>query len=373
MVKTASRLAPVLLAACCVAALAAPSAWAAPSAPTVRPMVARQPAGRPAPAILGPLAGYLLSNGDLADEYDSNGGTIGVAKISTGNYLVTLGDLGAITGGMVQATAVNDNGTCAVDSWGPSGSDLEVGVLCYSLTGHPANSLFDLIVTQPVMPPPGTFDYSWVYRDTSSGPLTGPYQYNSAHKSNSVRHLGTGRYQVTLGGPASTGTTGTVKVSAYGAGGGDCAGSGWHGTKAGVTVDVTCYKASGAPVNRQFDVTYTARSNLMGLAGFPTANALISASGKVQTQFNSEHKAKVTAGHSKRGIYQVQFNGTTVQFSGGDVQVTPVTSSKFHCVVVKWVAGVHVKTVATVRCFDGHGHPVNSAFAIQFVQGFVIV
>ena len=190
--------------------------------------------------------------------------------------------------------------------------------------------------------------------------------------------LGTGRYQVTFGGAASSGTRGTVKVSAYGLVGGDCAASGWHGTAKGVLIDVNCYKASGAPVNRQFDVTYATRTNLMGLAGypmapFPTSNALVSASGRVQTQFNSEPKARVTVSHSKRGSYLVQLNGTNVQFTGGDVQVSPVTGSKAHCVVVKWVGGLHIKTVVTVQCFDGHGHPVNSAFTTQYVQGFVVV
>src|SRR5262249_4958686 len=155
--------------------------------------------------------------------FDSRAGAIGVSNPSTGSYIVTFGNLSRINGGMVQVTPFDDKGTCAVQIWGPGSGNLTVFVDCYSLAGVPQEAKFDLIVTQPVSPPPGTFDYAHVYLINTSGPLAGPYVFNSAHKRTTVRHLGTGRYQVTFGGPASTGTHGTVKVSASGAGGGDCA------------------------------------------------------------------------------------------------------------------------------------------------------
>jgi hypothetical protein len=369
------RVATAVLAVCCFAALAVPLASASTIA---RPAHAVQRSEVRAPAIVGPLAGYLWSELIPSYDYDSTAGTISVADNSTGNYMVTLDGLGTITGGMVQVTPYDASDTCAVEGWGPSGSALDVGVLCYTLKGKPVNALFDLIVTQPTAKPPGTFDYSWVYRDASSGKLTGSYQYNSAHKANSVRHVGVGRYQVSFGGPGASGTKGTVKVSAYGPGAGDCATSGWHGNAKGIVVDVSCFAPSGSPVNRDFDVTYASRTNLMGLEGlaglgFPTANALISASGKVETQFNSQHKAHVTTVHAKRGLYQVELNGTTEADGGGDVQVSPVTSSRVHCTVVDWVGGPHVKTVVTVSCFNVHRHATNSAFTIQFVEAYLVV
>jgi hypothetical protein len=370
MLKLAVRIAPVLVAAFCAAALA-PSASAGSAVSATRLTVAPRAVARVVPAIVGPLAGYVLSGSSPFYDFDTNGGAITVATLSTGDYQVTLGGLGGITGGMVQVTPFNAKGTCAAGGWFPSGSALVVNVFCYSLTGHPANTGFALIVTQPVTAPPGTFDYSWVYRAASSGKLTGQYQYNSAHKGNSLRHLGTGRYQVTFSGAAPAGTKGTVKVSAYGSAAGDCAASGWHGSSKGLVVDVNCYAASGKPVNRDFDVTYAARTNLMGLGIYPTANALVSAAGRVLTQFDSQHKAHVTVTHAKRGLYLMQLNGIPENFSGGDVQVSPVTGNKDHCVAVKWKGYAH-KTVATVDCFDGHGLAVNSAFAIQFVEAYVI-
>jgi hypothetical protein len=357
------RTMPFLLAVFCIAALA-PSA----SAGTDVRHAAASP-GRP--AIVGDLAAYLWSEAEPLYDFDGQLGAITVTRSSAGQYEVDLPNLSAVTGGMVQVTPYDSKDTCAVGGWGPSESDLLVYVSCYSLRGHPADSLFDLIVTQPVTAPPGAFDYSWVYQDARSATLTGQYQYNSANKSNLVRHLGKGRYEVTFSGPASKGTRGTVKVSAYGSGAGDCAASGWHGTSKGVVVDVNCYTSSGKPVNREFDVTYANRTNLMGLADFPTANALVTAAGKVQTQYDSAHTAHVTVVHHRRGLYRVQLVGTTEAAGGGDIQVSPVTGSKDHCTVVDWQGGTNVKTVATVQCFDRHGHSVNSAFTLQFVVAFL--
>ncbi len=362
--KVVRRIVPFLLAVFCVAALA-PSASAGPNV--------RHATGPRSPAIVGNLAGYLWSETEPFYDFDGQLGAITVTNTSTGEYTVDLPNLGSLTGGMVQVTPYDSKDTCAVGSWGPSGSDLAVYVYCFSLRGHPADTLFDLIVTQPTTAPPGTFDYSWVYRDARSGALTGGYEYNSAGKQNSVRHLGKGRYEVTFGGHASTGTRGTVKVSAYGSLAGDCATSGWHGTSKGVAVDVNCYTSSGKAVNREFDVTYARATNLMGLAAdFPTANALVTAAGKVQTQYDSSTTAYVTVVHHQRGLYRVQLNGTTESDGGGDIQVSPVTGSKDHCTVEEWGGGTSVKTVATVQCFDSRGHAVNSAFTLQFVVAFLV-
>jgi hypothetical protein len=372
MVKIVARFASALLFVSCVAMIAAPPATAAPSLRS--PAVSARASERAVPAFAGDLAGYTWSANEPLYNFNGQVGTINVSRISNGVYDVTFGNLGALAAGMVQVTPYNDKGTCSVTSWGPSGSsptDFTAGVDCYSLAGHPQDTFFDLIMTEPETAPPGTYDYAWVWKQASSGTLVGPYQYNSAGMSNKVKHLGTGRYQVTFGGPASSGTHGTVKVSPYGAGPGDCAASGWHGTSAGQVVDVNCYLPSGRPVNRRFDVTYAGRTNLMGLAGFPTVNALIGATGRVMTQFDSLAGAHVTVSHTGLGAYNVQLNGTTEQFGGGDVQISPITVSRNHCVVADWSGGNSVKTVVAVRCFNSHGSPVNSAFTVQFVEAFL--
>ncbi len=360
MVKIVARIAPALFLVSCVAMIAAPSASAAPGSRA-------QASAHVVPGLESSKAGYTWSEDSSEYNFNSGGAAIDVSG-SDGQYTVTFDNLGALSGGIVQVTPYDVTGTCAVGGWGPSGGDFTASVYCYSLTGSPQNSLFDLIVTQPAVSPPGTFDYSLVYKDASSGTLTGHYQYNSAGKANKVQHLGTGRYQVTFGGKASSGTRGTVKVSAYGADAGDCAAAGWHGTSAGQVVDVDCYTTSGHPINREFMVTYAGRTDLMGLGGLPAANALIGSTGRVMTQFDSQAGASVTVRHTGSGMYVVRLNHTTEALNGGDVQVSPITGSADHCVVDEWDGGSDVKTVVAVHCFNNSGHSANSAFTLQFVE-----
>jgi hypothetical protein len=356
MIRIGARIAPFAVAALVVAGIAPATASAHSASAPARP------------SVVGDLAGYLWS--PLDADYDFNGavGAITSTTVSTGDWNVTLDDLSAMTGGMVHVTPYDAKGTCAVGSWKPTGPNLTVNVRCYSLSGHPANMLFDLIVTQPTTPPAGVFDYAFVYRDKNTGSLTGRYQYSTAHKVSLVKHLGTGRYQLIFPGSAPAGTKGVVKVSAYGAAAGDCQTSGWTGGPSRLVVDVDCYTAAGKPANREFNVTYVSRTNLMG-PGFATVNAYISAAGHVQAQVDSIPKAHVAVVHTKTGLYTVNLDGTPE--SGGDVQISPVTSHDDQCVVDIWEQETS-STAVTVSCFDNKGHPVNSGFTLEFVVAFLV-
>ena len=105
---------------------------------------------------------------------------------------------------------------------------------------------------------------SFVHKSNASGTLT-QSQYNSSHLHNSVRYLGTGRYQVTLGGPASKGTQGIVEAPAYGSAAGGCELVGWTGTTTGELVN-GCFGAGSTRANSQFLVTYATANNLMAPA-----------------------------------------------------------------------------------------------------------
>ena len=56
------------------------------------------------------------------------------------------------------------------------------------------------------------------------------HQYNSSGQPNTVKHLGPGEFQVTLGGPRTTGRQGIVKVSALQPSDGSCQLAGWQGS-----------------------------------------------------------------------------------------------------------------------------------------------
>jgi hypothetical protein len=305
--------------------------------------------------------------------YNSSGGAIGVTHSSAGLYTVTFFGQSGFVGGDVQVSTLSPVGTCSVDSWGVSAGDLNIGVDCYNLSGALNDEDFSVLATQPLAAPhapAGVLDYDWVY--TSHGVLTGIYQFNSSHRRNSVRHLGTGRYLVSMPGPGTVGATkGTVKVTAYGAGPGGCQVVSWRTVSTGELVGVACFGLGGVPGDRDFTIAYARGNNLMGQNGKETANALAVGTRTLYqptVQFDSRPGARVSVLHLDRGIYEVIYVGTnpTGHFNGGlgDAQLTAVGTTYRHCGIA--LAPSHTP-IAIVTCLDGHGNRVNTAFTAQVV------
>jgi hypothetical protein len=323
---------------------------------------------------LGPSAkaGFVLwENPGVSHQttYNSAGGMVTVTPGTTGLYTVVFHQLG-FAGGDVQVSALG--GTCSVDHWTPSGIDLDVFVDCYDAAGALANQSFYLTVTQPNRAPRGVFDYDWNYRPTGHGTLLGVYQYNSSHRHNSVSHLGTGQYLVTMPGPRVVGANhGTVKVSAYGPGGGNCQVAGWRGTRTSQQIQVDCFTAAGARQNREFTVEYVRGNNLLGQNGKIDANAFASGTAALYQpaiQFDSQPRARVTVVHLDRGLYEVFFVGSnpTHHFSGGlgNLQITAAGHNLVECSA----GAVPTHTpFALVGCVNHLGQPVNAAFITQWV------
>ena len=70
--------------------------------------------------------------------------------------------LGRIGEAIVGVTAYDTTNTCEVNSWSPSGGDLDAFVGCDNFDGDPTATLFDLVVTRPTSPPHGVSDCSFV-------------------------------------------------------------------------------------------------------------------------------------------------------------------------------------------------------------------
>lgn len=323
------------------------------------------------PASPAALAGYVYwgSPGVVRSSYSESHEAIAVDNYATGAYTVTFDGLGGITGGDVQVTPGANASTCSA-LWTTAGANLQVNVWCFALGGGDAeNAPFSLLVTEPRAASRGTYDYAYVYRDASSGTLTGAYQYNSAHKKNSVRHLGTGRYQVTLGGPRSSDTKGTVKVTPWGNGPGGCNVTRWHGSSAGELVDVDCFSAAFALRNRSFTLVYAASSNLMNLSGATDANAYASSRAVVyqpKVQYDSRRGARVTVVEYNPGEYGIVFAGGS-QAAGanpGDIQVTTIGTGR-QCTFSDW--DQEFTPFAYVYCYTGAGNLARAAFTIQWV------
>jgi hypothetical protein len=329
--------------------------------------------GAASPARAGlefPLSGYLWS-GDTSGYYSYNGSGAAVAldQVGTGSYEVEFTDLtGLQNGSDTQITPFDSAALCQSQGEGFYAPNVYfVEVNCGTATGKPANTSFDVTVTRPVFPPQGTLAYALEYRDHYSGVLSGSYDFSSAGRTSTVRHAGRGRYVLTLGGGPKSGRHGTVKVTVGAAAlGANCVTTGWHGSKKGQVIGVDCFSAVGTPQDTPFAVAYASGTNLLGLNGARNANALVSADGRVVTQYSSQPRARITATRTSQGSYRVHLIRTDETSSnGGDVQVSPVGTADVHCAVVEWGPGTW--PYAYVSCFNRKHIPTSTAFALQFV------
>jgi hypothetical protein len=333
------------------------------------------------PATTSAIAGYAWSQSpehtgatESYFTYNVTGRPVDVDWASTGEYEVTFHGLGGINGGDVGVSVYGTAATCAIGSWSSDGESLFVTVSCFSYAGAPANADFDVMATLPRARsvPAGAYDYSLMYRPDSSGTLTGPTQYNSAHQVNSVRYSPAGKYeyQVTLGGRRPAGTTGVVKVTADGTAGGDCYAIGWHGSRAGEVVNVNCVSPASARQQRAFLLVYTAGNNLMAVNGLTGANAYANRPAGVYQpgdQYDSHRGAHVTVVRYGTGRYEVLFPGSEGRSGGGDVQVAAVGGTSRHCYVQSWRQ--QFTPAVQVTCVTNGDQLANSAFAVEWVVG----
>jgi hypothetical protein len=346
------------------------------TAPAIAMAASVSPAAGPAtakPAALSAKAGYIWSNGGSASAYYSynsvEAGSYSVSPVSTGEYSVTFGGLGGIaTHTILQVTPFSSSASCVVNSWTAVSTSLTATIFCYDPgTGSAVDADFEVLVTHPIAKPRGTFDYAYVYEPT--GTLTSTYEYNSAGKKISVRHPSKGNYQITFGGPKSSGTSGTVKVTPYGSSAGVCDPVSWHGSVHGEIVDIRCSGTGNNPENRDFLVTYAAADNLMALNSGTDANLLAAGSHTIYrpaVQYDSHHGARATVAHLYTGGYEVLAAGSAGNtFYGGDVQVSAVSKAGVNCVSSGW--DEQFTPELFVSCYNSHGNLVNSPFTLQWV------
>ncbi|HTZ92457.1 MAG TPA: hypothetical protein VMB74_08690 [Streptosporangiaceae bacterium] len=337
------------------------------------------PAGRQVPAVgaRNAAAGYYWSGGGSGTyyTYNTSGGTVSVLANtpSTGIYQVSFNGLQGINDtGDVQVSSYDTTDTCPVLGWGELSGTEDVDVACYKPNGTLDTSPqeFDVAITNPHGKPAGVFDYAWVFADTHSANLTGLGQYNSSHKTDRVKHLGTGRYQVTFPGPKSSGVHGTAEVTPFGSGGGNCVLTGWTGTKTGEVVNVDCYSPAGSRENREFDVLYASSNNVLGLNRDVDANALFSGRSGITApteHYYSTRGAEAVAEQSYTGFYEVVLPGSggEYRFLGGDVQVSAVGTHDDHCQVEDW--DQDVIPAIDVECTNGAGDPASTHFVLQWM------
>jgi hypothetical protein len=343
-----------------------------------------------APEAISGSAGFLhwAPGTDPATTFNSTGGPVSVTTIVPGENIVTFAGVEQ-QGGNVQVSTPITDATCtagyttvrqvAGTTARPGASPPQsFAVNCYDQNGTQTDEPFDLLVTHAPARPAGVLDYATVVPgvtgNLSKNLKLRPFEFNSAGKANSVAHLGTGRYLMTMPGSGAKGNSkGTVKVSPLGSGPGTCQTGAWTATKTAQKITVLCFGQSGAPQNREFSVSYARGNNLMGRAGLTDANASIPAAGanpvvRPATQFDSNRGASITSVHVGPGQYVVIFAGSTPtgrnDGGNGNIQVTTLGGAARHCGYT--VMPTHAPEL-DVNCAGPSGILKNAAFTVQWV------
>jgi hypothetical protein len=284
-----------------------------------------------------------------------------VTRVGPGQYEVRFTGLAA-GGGTAQATPVGANVLCNVAPWAPAGADLVVPVLCSNLAGAPADSAFTLSVTKPARASSGRFAY--VLDDRPGNATYTPrlaVQFNSSGKRNRIQRVSPGVYRVTL--PGLAGTTGTVKVVAFGASFAVCQALTVASHARDRVVDVACSVPGHLVSDAAFLLSFADRTSILGVAHAPAADLMVDGTGAATGSYNSTGLAN-TVTRDSTGVYTVHLPG--VGRSAGLLHVAGVGGAA-NCVLSSFDVSFGAVN-AHVVCAEVDGQPQDAAFALQFTR-----
>lgn len=314
----------------------------------------------------------------------------GLDKAVGGNFIVNaFGNLGD------QTTTEADNRYCSVRNWSNSSvtGDVTLQVLCFLPSGAQTDAPF-VAMYQRRSAPIDSFvgAYMWNNLLNITGPVNSVYSWNSSGGTNSITHVSTGVYKVTLPGVgqflSGQGRKGTVQVSRYIGGGngpGTCKVEKWLPSNGDEVVTVRCFGADAAasPQDSSFTLSYGnltigPPSGGFAWAGNPTATfytpdsdfALVQFRGTLQT---STCLAELEVQRRGTGHYVVIFPGFA-QFRFVPL-VTAYGADSSYCKINNWKGAYdHTNTffrnAAKYQCFTAAGAPVDTQFVAAYAGDY---
>jgi hypothetical protein len=217
-----------------------------------------------------PLA-YALVEGASAVSfytYNSGGGATTVTHLDTGNYTVKFAGLDAAHGNVQLSSIVgqtfqpsgigeNPNGPaiCNTVGWEATGTDLEIGVRCWTTAGDPEDTAFNVAFTQGVglKANHSRSAYLWANDEGASfyKPAAG-YRYSTSGKSPRITRTAVGRYSVDFRGQPSGGA---VQVTGFSSVNDHCVLQS-IATSAPQKVGVRCFDVDGHAKDVQFTLSF---------------------------------------------------------------------------------------------------------------------
>jgi hypothetical protein len=327
----------------------------------------------------GTFSAHSLYSRNSSGGISGTGVTNTITQTGTGTYRVDFPGIGNEIGGNVQVTAYGGGSErCKVSSWGSSGTTLQVFVNCFNSAGAPVNTLFTAsYVRRPVTAfcCGAAGAYLWANQpSTASYTPSTTYQWNSTGVNNTITRTGVGRYTANL--PGMSFVSGTVEVTAYGAGSNHCKVVSWFTS----SVDVACFTAAGAPADSLFTLNY---DNVVSPNGGPSfaytwADQPSTASYTPNTTYQygalasecDSFDGPITIQRTSVGRYAVQI--PTLSPTGSNVKVTAYGSGGESCKVVGWF-GSGTGTEVDVACFDASGAAVDTLYVVVYTTDQFII
>lgn len=194
-----------------------------------------------------------------AYQYNSTGAVNTMTRNGTGSYTATLPGLTAL-GGHVQVTAYgNAPARCKTSGWTSGDTGTTVDVLCFDVSGAPADEMFTLeyALNEPLAPVPHVRGaYAWADKPTKHSPYRPPhaYVYNGFKGGKiTVTRNSVGQYSVSVPG-GTTNENDSVFVTAFGTSSVYCSTNNVP-VNAWLPMLVGCYDQNGNLADTKFDAT----------------------------------------------------------------------------------------------------------------------
>jgi hypothetical protein len=309
--------------------------------------------------------------------YNSTSATNHVTWLSTGSYRVDFPGLGAEPTGNVQVTAYGTlNPRCKVERWGRSGvSMLQVFVRCFTSSGAPVDSLFDVAFQRRPTTPGVAGGYVTADQPTASSYTPDPAnQWNSVGGTITINHGSSpGVYFVKFPGQSFSG--GTVQVTAVGSGSEHCKVGDWGQTGlSDQVVTVYCFTTGGSLVDTTFSALLAVQWPNYPVNGYgyvwadePSSSSYVVTGTRTRVYTGNPSPGPVTVTRTGLGRYSVVFKGLgSTSKEPTHVQVTGYGGAAHTCKTTGWSSDT-----IQVACFSVAGTPVDAMFTATYTHPFV--
>ena len=295
--------------------------------------------------------------------YNATDGPTTITRSAVGVYAVAFDGLGSVAnGGNVHVTAYGLSTTCNVSSWGNNGGSLRIVVRCYTSSGAPIDSRFNVLFLTSSGAAVSQLAYAYANNPSSASYTpSSTYSYNGGGGAITATRSGAGSYRMSFAGLSTT--NGHVQVTAYGSSA-TCGVNSWSPSGGALNVGVRCRDAAGAPVDTRYTVMFIGNASATDDVGFAWANDADGASYTPSLTYSVNDGGAMTATRSAVGDYVMAFAGLGGVTSGGNVQV-PAYSSDAARTVGSWSSTVDVR--ANIDCYDAAGARMDTRYNVLVV------